>query len=515
MGTEHSHVYAALDLGSNSFHLLVAQVAAQHWQVQDKLKHMVRLAEGVRSDGSLDAAVRERALHSLRLMRQRLDGISDENIRVVGTKALRSIRADDPFLTQAEDILGVPVEIVSGREEARLLYHGVRHSLPPLKKHRLVMDIGGGSTELIVGQGETILQRESLGMGCVTFTRRFFQQNDERKAFRQAWEAATLEARLVLRPYLQTIQKSGWHQAVGASGTFRAVARVLAATGWGETDAIEAEGLTRLVAHVRAGDPAGVRELPGLSRRRAPVFAAGLAIVAALFDSLGLRRVELARGALREGVILDLSGRASHHDIRAGSVNALASRFAVDAAQVRRVQTVVNGLLHRAAPDFTLKKRHRLALEWAIQLHEVGLAVAHSSFNRHGAYLVAHADLPGFSRIEQNWLAFLVRAQKGKLGDEHACPPVAGKTKWAVQLPLLRCALAVCRSRLDNGEAFLQAVQQVCWREADKTLQVSVDASWLQANPLIAADLKKTARQLEAQNQTGKLALTAARPPAE
>ncbi len=503
---DQAHTYAALDLGSNSFHLLVARVVNHHWQVLDTLKHTVRLAEGVRSDGTLDSTVKTRALNSLRHMAQRLQGVPKRNTRVVGTKALRAAGKDTNFLHQAKTILGVPVEVIAGREEARLLYHGVVHSLPPLKKNRLVMDIGGGSTELIIGRQHRIAERESLNMGCVSFTRRFFACADSLREFKKAWHAATLEALLLLRPHRSTLVRHGWKQVVGASGTFRAVERVLTANGWSHTG-ITKEGLDVLTSTLLTRGPDALSQLKGLSDSRRPVFSAGLAIVRALFDSLDLKQVYLAQGALREGLILDLSGWTGGRDVRDSSVESLAMRFSVDQQQVRRVQAVVDGLVSRAAPDFKLKKRHRAALKWVICLHESGLSVAHSGFNRHGAYLVEHADLPGFSRTEQAWLAFLIRAQKGRLD-----PGSSTKTRqglWAAQLPLLRCALAVCRSRHDDYGSFLQAVHQVQWNETDKVLQVTVSGHWLQENPLITADLRKSVRQLADQELTGKLQLDA------
>jgi len=337
-------VFAALDLGSNSFHLLVTEAGDGHWRVLDKLKHTVRLAEGLQAGGTLSGKVRQRALESLRQMAGRLAGVLPENTRIVGTRALRAASKDRDFFRQAEAILGVPVEVVSGREEARLLYHGVIHSLPPLKKNRLVMDIGGGSTELIVGRGPEIHKRESLHMGCVSFTRRFFAGADSPEKFKKAWQSAVLEARVLLRPHRHAFVQKGWKQAVGASGTFRAVGKVLAANGWVESG-ISREALDKLVGELMDHGPALLHRLAGLSSQRAPVFPGGLAIVQGLFDSLPIDQVTLAAGALREGVILDLSGRALDKDVRESSVSGLAGRFGVDEAQVRRVQSVVDALL--------------------------------------------------------------------------------------------------------------------------------------------------------------------------
>lgn len=499
--TQHASTYAALDLGSNSFHLLVTKVHDDQWQVLDTLKHTVRLAEGLRPDGTLDEKIKQRALDSLRQMAQRLVGVPAENTRVVGTKALRAASADRDFLKRAEATLGRPIEVISGREEARLLYHGVRHSLPPFRKNRLVMDIGGASTELIIGREHIVNLRESLNMGCVAFTRRFFTEAKSRREFQRAWSKTVLETQLTLRPYRHQLLATGWHQAGGASGTFRATARILAATGW-SSDGISREGLEKLASTLLSAGPGELDRLPGLSDRRRPVFAAGLAIIHGLFESLDLENLTVANGALREGVVLDLSGRTGQHDIRETSVATLARRFSVDTAQARRLQSVIDGLLTIAGKRL-LKKKHRASLRWAVALHEVGLGVAHAGFHRHGAYLVANADMPGFSRTEQAWLAFLIRMQKGKPPAETPAqvPPVG----HSAQLPLLRTALAVCRARHDDWLSFLQAVQKVCWQAGTNTLELTLDAEWLTANPLIAADLKKTARQLSGNGPAGSL----------
>ncbi len=499
-------IFAALDLGSNSFHLLVAEAGDGHWRVLDKLKHTVRLAEGLQGDGTLDETVKQRALQSLEHMAQRLRGVPADNTRVVGTKASRAASADRDFLQRAEATLGVPIEVISGREEARLIYHGVCHSLPPLKKNRLVLDIGGGSTELITGCQQRILQRESLDMGCVTFTRRYFASATTNKALASSWAAAVLEVQRVLRPYRRAFLDAGWRQAVGASGTFRAAAAVLAANGWADAG-IDRAGLEKLVNWLMANGPQAVNSLVGLSARRAPVFIGGLAIVKGLFESLGLKRMEVARGALREGVILDLSGRAANRDVRGSSVTSLARRFSVDAAQAQHVQAVIDALLD-AADSRLLKKKQRQLLYWAVELHEAGLSIAHSGQHRHGAYVVENADMPGFSQRDQAQLAFLIRHQRGKPEANGLVGAESDNRQLAVQLPLLRAAVAVCRSRLNPQQEFADALRGVRWQATDTgpgTLELTLDAQWLQCNPLIAADLRKAARQLRAWPELGQL----------
>jgi exopolyphosphatase/guanosine-5'-triphosphate,3'-diphosphate pyrophosphatase len=510
-GPKGAETYAALDLGSNSFHLLVAQVSegGAHWQVLDKLKHTVRLAEGINASGRLNTAVRDRALNSLRQMAGRLRGVLPENTRVVGTRALRAASADKGFLREAEAILGVPVEVISGREEARLLYHGVIHSLPPEKKNRLVMDIGGGSTEIIVGRGAKIRGYESLHMGCVVFSRQFFSGKRSEKQRREDWQAAVTAARLTLRPHARAFAELGWRQAVGASGTFRAVAQVLAANGWGQGE-ITRQGLASLVERVLEMAADSLPSLPGLSASRAPVFTGGLAIVQALFESLQLETVAVASGALREGLILDLSGRSLSADIRETTVASLARRFGVDSAQVERLHGVLTALLEKGKNGgLRLKKKARQQLFWAAVLHEIGLGVAHAGYRHHGAYLVENADLPGFSRNEQARLAQLIRDHKGCLGiaagggeqqlsaSDWSAPPV---------LPLLRVAVAVCRARGDDWRAFTDALLSVSWQ--DNRLQLVLPATWSATHPLIAADLKKTAKQLTEAAEVAKASET-------
>ncbi|KPV41171.1 exopolyphosphatase [Thiohalorhabdus denitrificans] len=482
---------AAVDLGSNSFHLIVARVRPGELKVLDRLKEMVRLAGGLREDRTLDPEVQEHALACLTRFGQRLRGLPADRVRVVGTNTLRSARRAGPFLERAEEALGHPIEIVSGMEEARLIYLGVAHSLAvgPTDR-RLVVDIGGGSTELIVGDGYTPRRMESLYTGCVSLTQQHFSDGRiTAERFRRAFLAASQE----LEPWGEAFRALGWDEAVGASGTIRAAAKVLTAAGWSE-GGITRDGLERLRdALIRAGH-ADQLDLKGLGANRAPVFASGVAILLATFEMLGIERMGAAEGALREGVLHDLMGRIRHEDVRETSVAALAERYHVDAAQAERVAATAAHLLERAGPGWELDPDWAGPyLRWAAGLHEIGLDIAHGGYHKHGAYVAANADLLGFTREEQDLLAALIRAHRRKFpgGPFKALPE-----RWARparQLAvLLRLAAVLHRNRRPLPLPELGA-------DARKgTLRLRFPAGWLEEHPLTRADLEQEAAFLAA-----------------
>lgn len=500
MATETApQTVAAVDLGSNSFHLIVARVRPGELMVLDRLKEMVRLAGGLRADRTLDPEVQEHALACLTRFGQRLQGLPADRVRVVGTNTLRSARNAGAFLERAEAALGHPVEIVSGMEEARLIYLGVAHSLAvdPTDR-RLVVDIGGGSTELIVGDGYTPRRMESLYTGCVSLTREHFPDGGITAArFRRAYLAACQE----LEPWGEAFRTLGWDEAVGASGTIRAAAKVLDAAGWGE-DGITRDGLERVRdALIRAGH-ADRLDLKGLGANRAPVFASGVAILLAAFEMLGIERMGAAEGALREGVLHDLMGRIRHEDVRETSVAALGERYHVDPAQAERVAATATHLLERAAPGWELDPAWAGPyLRWAAGLHEIGLDIAHGGYHKHGAYVAANADLLGFTREEQDLLAALIRAHRRKFpgGPFKALPD-----RWvrpARQLAvLLRLAAVLHRNRRPLPLPELEADAR------EGTLRLRFPGGWLEEHPLTRADLEQEAEFLAAAGFTLRIA---------
>ncbi|WP_226666657.1 Ppx/GppA phosphatase family protein [Microbulbifer aggregans] len=399
--------YAALDLGSNSFHLLLAEFRDQRMVRLHTDRAMVRLAEGLDALRNLDPAVAERALEALRRFSPVLQDLPLEHVRVVGTNTLRCAADNaDGFLEAAEAILGVPIEIISGIEEARLIYSGVMAAAEGPPRLRCVVDIGGGSTELVRGV-ETPKLLQSVNMGCVAFTRQFFDNGKidagKRNNFVRARRAAQAE--------LQELRHLADDALVmGASGTVKSVARVL---NNGELDPILREDIDALADKVASCKSVDKIDLPHLDPERRPVFAAGLAILHGIFRELDIQEMQVSPYAIREGIVHDLSGRLHGGDRRADSVRAMMEHGQIDATQAERVANTALQFLGQLNP-LTPVSQCRI-LRWAADLHEIGLALSHSSFRKLGAYMIEHADLAGFGKSEQENLAYLVRNQRGDI----------------------------------------------------------------------------------------------------
>jgi len=474
---------AAVDLGSNSFHLQIGRVVDDQVYPLDSLREPVRLGGGLTRDKKLDRATQVRALDALSRFGERLRGFPAGAVRAVGTNALRVAKNAVPFLADAQAALGFPIEVIYGREEARLIYLGVSHSLPPSPARRLVVDIGGGSTEFIIGTGFEPELMESLPMGCVSWTLRYFADGRiDRGAMRRAELAASTEIERIVRAY----RKAGWQEAVGSSGTAKTVAATLVASGW-SAGGITREGLDRLRSHlIRAGDVARL-ELPMVKEERAAVLAGGVAVLAAVFDGLGLERMDVSEGALRTGVLYDLLGRVQHQDQRDATVRVFMRRHEVDQAQADRVHALAEGLLLQLAPRSS--EDDRLMLRWAACLHEIGLIIAQAGYHKHSAYIVSNADMPGFSGSEQARLARLVLAHRGKLGKLEGLP--ARSADWLMVFAL-RIAAAVHRARID-----VQLPQFGC-RATDTGFVLTVPAAWLEDHPLTAAALEAESEEWRA-----------------
>lgn len=472
--------FAAVDLGSNSFHLLIARrEAGGALVIVDRLREMVRLAAGLGDGGEISPAARGRALACLRRFGQRLREVPPGNVRAVGTDTLRKAADARAFVEAAADALGHSVEIVSGMEEARLIYLGVAHGLAQ-EGPRLVLDIGGGSTELIVGADSEPTHKASLDMGCVGHSERYFGDG---RITEEAFDAAELAARVEIEPVESHLRALRWRAAVGASGTIRAVAAALGEAGW--TDGtITADGLARLrAALVEAGDVDRIR-LPGVKPERHPVFPGGVAILRAVFAALGIDAMRISESALREGLLLDLIGRVDHADVRATSVERLATRFHVDADQAARVAATARYLFGQAAAPWALDEGDGRMLRWAACLHEVGLDIAHPGYHRHGAYIVDNTDLAGFSRDEQRRLAALVRAHRRKFplqrlrGLETSEAP-----RLACIAVLLRLAVLLHRGRSDTP------LPELALEVEGPRVRLAFPAGWLDGHPLTRADL--------------------------
>ncbi len=402
-----SERYAALDLGSNSFHLLLAEFRDQRMVRLHTDRAMVRLAEGLDDERRLDSAVADRALEALRRFGPVVQDLPIEHVRVVGTNTLRAAADNaDGFLEAAESILGVPIEIISGIEEARLIYSGVMAAAEGAPRLRCVVDIGGGSTELVRGvEAPKVLQ--SLGMGCVAFTKRYFASGKidagKHNHFVRARRAAQAE--------LQELQHMADDALVmGASGTVKSVARVV---NGGELDPIRREDIDALADKVAACKSMDKLNLPNLDPQRRPVFAAGLAILHAIFRELNIQEMHVSPYAIREGIVHDLAGRLHGGDRRAESVRTMMEHGQVDLGQAGRVAETALEFLGQLDPHAPLSQRR--LLQWAADLHEVGLALSHASFRKLGAFMIEHADLAGFGKSEQENLAYLVRNQRGDI----------------------------------------------------------------------------------------------------
>ncbi|WP_148253291.1 exopolyphosphatase [Aidingimonas lacisalsi] len=436
---------AAIDLGSNSFHLLVANYVGGQLQVVAKQGEKVQLAAGLNEHGVLSEAAMERALDCLARFCPFITDIPPSGFRVVGTNALRAADNSLAFIERAEALLGHPIEIVSGREEARLIYLGAAHALADVHGRRLIVDIGGGSTEFIIGEQFVPLALESLHMGCVAYTQRFFGDGEiSEKRFRKAELAALSELAHIRRHY----QELGWSDPVGSSGTIKAAAAVIAANNDGPEGIITREGLWSLRERLLKNKRLDKLAMAGLKADRATVFPAGIAILCAIFDAFDLAHMRYSDGALREGVLYDLAGRHTAEDPRLQTLHALRQRFGVDVRQADNVAETARACLQQVQDVWSISDGQVTFLDWAAQLHEIGLAISHSQFHRHGAYLLAHSDLPGFSRPEQQMLAFLVRAHRRKfpIKELESLPP-SHQAVMAKLARLLRLAVIFNHSR--------------------------------------------------------------------
>jgi exopolyphosphatase/guanosine-5'-triphosphate,3'-diphosphate pyrophosphatase len=487
---------AAVDLGSNSFHLIVARATGSRLMVVDRLKDMVRLAAGLDDDKRLDPDVMQRALDCLARFGQRLKELPPENVRVVGTNTLRKARNGSEFVARAREALGHEVEIISGREEARLIYLGVSHSLEDNCDRRLVVDIGGGSTEVIIGRQFRPEHMESMYIGCVGTSRMFFGDGRITAA---AMDAAVMATRRELEPLEAGFRNRGWDSAIGASGTILSIQDVIAADG-GSREEIGLEALEALRERlVRIGSVEDLGRISGLPGRRAPVFPGGVAILTGLFRSLGIERMAVSSGALREGLLWDLLGRRHQGDIRERTVDDLALRYHVDVDHARRVRDTAMQLLAAVAGDWELDAQELgPLLRRAARLHEIGMDIAHSQYHKHGSYLLQHMDMPGFSRTEQRRLGLLVRSHRRKFPDVEFDAAGADDTGELRRLSLLlRCAVILHRARSPHQAPPISRLR------ADRSgLELIFPPGWLRAHPLTRLDLAEEERVWKAQGKT-------------
>ncbi len=470
--------YAAIDLGSNSFHMLVVREVAGGIQTLARIKRKVRLAAGLDSENILSDEAMQRGWQCLRLFSERLQDIPRDQIRVVATATLRIARNADVFIETAERILGRPVQIISGEEEARLIYQGVAHTTGGPDR-RLVVDIGGGSTELAVGRGARAESLISLPMGCVTWLERYFT---DRSLTRENFERAEQAAYEMLLPVAGKLKAQGWQICVGASGTVQALQEIMVAQGMDER--ITLPKLKQLRQRAIQCGKLEELEIPGLTLERALVFPSGLSILIAIFETLNIDAMMLAGGALREGLIYGMLHLPVEHDVRRRTIRNLQRRYQLDTDQALRVFQLADGFVRQLAPAWGLNVRCAELLELACQLHEIGLSVDFRQSEQHAAYLIRHLDLPGFTPAQKRLLAVLLQNQSGPvdlpaLSQQNAIPPAQAEYLCRI----LRLAIIFASRRRDDT---LPAVRlQVSGNE----LHVVLPVGWLETHPLRAENL--------------------------
>lgn len=481
---------AAIDLGSNSFHLLIARdQGGGQLQVIDRLREMVQLAAGLDDNNYLSEEAQARGLACLERFGQRLRHMPPSRVRIVGTNTLRQARNGSDFLAKAAKALGHPVEIISGIEEARLIYQGVSHTMVNGAERRLVMDIGGGSTELIIGAHYEPLHLESLFMGCVSMSRRYFAGE---VIGEENLREAELAVQVELEPVARTFQQLGWKYATGASGSIKSVRDVILQENWSRQH-ITREALQQLRnAMIELQTPQAMANRWSMEPARAEVFAGGFCVLNGVCEMLNIDTMEVADGALREGVVFDMLGRMQHKDPRVRTVEALVSRYHMDPGQALRVADTALKLLEQTADAWELHDdSHWHDLEWAARLHEMGLAIAHNHYHKHGAYIVQHSDLAGFSRSEQQFIAVLIRGHRRKFPTAafEALPRSLRQPARRLCV-LLRLAVVLHRSRSR------QPLPALSLQVKGKKLRLCFPLGWLDEHPLTREDLQTEADYL-------------------
>ena len=475
--------FAAVDMGSNSFHMIVSRYTNGTLQLVDRIREPVRLASGLKADGNLSTAARERALSCLAQFGQRLRDIAPERIRTVATNTLRQMKSPRAFLKVAEAALGCPIEIISGREEARLTYLGVAHTFAEARKRRLVVDIGGGSTEFIIGQGFDVFETESVQLGCVSTTQRFFEGG---KVSRKEWREVQQRLSLEFTPFRAHYLERGWKRVIGCSGTLKATAAILHALG-GPDWIITRARLDELIERVLAAGDLDKAKLPSLSNDRKGVYLGGLAAIDACFRELQIEQMQVCEASLREGLLYDMLGRLEHSDPRLNAVRALAKRHSVGVQQAKRVKLTALAMFEQVEKSWDLTEDDREALTFAAIVHEVGLSISHTQHHQHGAYILANTDLPGFTKDEQQMLALLVRCHRRGVPDKLTeLLPERDVMRARKLATLLRLSAVMHR---DRASAPMPAMKLVC--VSNSALKLSFPVEWLKAHPLTRADLKQ------------------------
>lgn len=494
MNTTKQHIpetVAAIDLGSNSFHMIVSRLEESGTlSVIDRLQDTVRLGGGLDARGYIDEPAQARAFACLETFAQRIRGLPQSAVRIAGTNTLRVAKNARSFVKKAEKILNHPIEIIDGREEARLIYLGVAHGLATKDGNRLVIDIGGGSTECIIGRGMISLRRESIYTGCVSSSKRFF---DDGSISKSAMKAAVTDAALTLFPQASDFQSGKWDEAIGCSGTIKAIGNIVHEEGWC-LNGISRDSILKLRDAVIDAGHVDNLKLAGLSESRRPVLAGGLSVLLAVFKTLNIELMQVSDQGMREGLLYDLVGRINHTDIRDAAVEDAMSRWGVDIEQAKRVTHTVEHLCASVCEHWSIDEEHIKPLaRWAAMLHEIGLQVSHNNYHKHGAYILTNADLQGFSRQEQALLSALVLSHRSKFRvyafKQLMKPFIKSGKDMCV---LLRIAVLLHRGRTNESIPDIEIAVH------NKKISLRFPQGWLENHSMTFADLAKEVNYLAA-----------------
>ena len=486
---------AAIDLGSNSFHMVVADTTLDEIRPIDLLSEKVQLAAGLDKNKVLSQEAMDRGLACLSRFAQRVKHLPRTSIRIVGTNALRQAVNAQEFITQAAELFDVPLEIIAGREEARLIYLGVSHTLADDKGKRLVIDIGGGSTEFIIGERFEPQVMESLHLGCVTFSTKFFPDGEITAGrFKKAQTAAMQELQTITEEY----KELGWASCVGSSGTIKAARNALVECGYCDDEIITKKGLQKLKDHLLSFKHVNDIQISGIKPERRAVLPAGIAVLCGIFESLGIKEMHFSHGALREGLLYDMTGRFSHEDVRERTISSLVQRYHVNAHNANLVRNTALFAWAQVKEEWKLDdESYYSTLGWAAWAHTIGLIISHSQFHKHGAYLLQNSDLPGFTGLDQQMMATLIRGHRRKFPkDVFKELPAAFQEPCRRLCILLRFAVIMHRSR---ANAFLPAISM---KAGNYRLALEFPKNWLEHHPLTLADLQQEAEYLKSINFT-------------
>ena len=479
---------AAVDLGSNSFHMVVARYVLGQLRIIDRIKEHIYLAEGLDAEKNLSLEAEKRALTCLAQFGQRLTYVKPNNLRIVATNTLRKMRHPEVFIEKAERCLGNRIEIIAGREEARLIYLGVAHDKPLKKGNRLVIDIGGGSTEFVIGKGFRVLEKESLQLGCIANIKRFFP---DKKLSAIKWQQAKTQISVDMQPFALKFKNHDWKQVFGSSGTIKALSEMAIAKQLSD-GTLTLEVLQQLSNEMVTFGSINTIRWPQISTSRRRSIAGGLLTLETAFEVLGIVSMQTSDFALREGVLFDILGRTQQHDSRIESVIALQSRYSIDTTQSKRIEHYALALFDQVKEYWQLTVFDREALSWACKLHEIGLTVSHSQHHHHGAYLIEHSDISGFSKTEQQLIAILVRNQRRSINMKSLMTMTE-----ASAINALRCILLLRLSILFYRSHSNKRIPKLELKVTKAKLSLIISKKWLSKHPLTKSDLESERQYLK------------------